>query len=137
MTDRPDDMVNMAMTRAAYEEMMARLQEGHVENINAIFARLFDDWNEKSCRWFPGVHDNWLHELVHHGLGLGGEAGEVVNIIKKIDRDGGKPGGDLYQKMHTEIIDTLCYLVLLGSSTGINWAHEIDAMNHRNAGRWG
>lgn len=103
--------------------------------INDAMNFLADDWIKRSYRWFPGVHDTTRHELIHCGLGFVGEAGEVANVIKKIDRDNSMAAQ--MPNLVQEIGDSLCYLLMLGRHVNIDWAEVIKQMNARNAERWG
>lgn len=74
-----------------------------------------------SRRWFPSSIS-----LNHHTLGLVGEAGEVANIVKKIDR-GSSSIDDPAVKEHLaeEVVDVLIYLVNL---MGLEEFKDVDWM---------
>lgn len=104
---------------------------------------------DDSRRWFPDTADS----LVHMGLGMSGEAGEVTNILKKIDRgDFGQTAKDfihgeptldgLPQEVRTqlagEVTDVLVYVLnmyaLLGVKPDVIYA-TVRAANERRFGR--
>ena len=72
-----------------------------------------------SERWFPGVHDQdraLVPLLVHYAVGLGGEAGEVLNIVKKgLRRRALPPEG-----LESELADCFIYLLLLADEVGVD-----------------
>lgn len=65
--------------------------------------------------WFPENAD----DLQHHVLGLCGEAGEVANIVKKIDRG----DGDLEsarKDLAEEVIDVVIYCMNIVAILGVD-----------------
>lgn len=114
-------------------EHVANAMTPHMTNL--VFDTLAAAWTERSQRWFPQCWDTEQHAIMHHAIGLAGEVGEVCNLIKKQDRDGYDL--DRNVKIRTEIVDSLCYLLMLGDRFGVDWADEIKDMNDRNTKRWG
>jgi NTP pyrophosphatase (non-canonical NTP hydrolase) len=66
------------------------------------------EMQEDSARWF----DNGGRNLVILTLGLGGEAGEVLDIVKKVVR-GSTTLDEVMEHLQTEIIDVFHYWCLL------------------------
>ncbi len=61
-----------------------------------------------------------LQNLEYPTLGLAGEAGEVANIVKKIQRDfGGKITDDTRAKLKDELGDVLWYISACGDELGL------------------
>lgn len=59
---------------------------------------------------FPNVTDNWQYTVI----GLGGEMGEVMNILKKVMRDDNyKITEDKQLKLIEELGDVFWYLIIL------------------------
>ena len=57
------------------------------------------------------LYPNRLKNLEYPTLGLAGEAGEVANIVKKIQRDfGGEITDEIRQKLKDELGDVLWYI---------------------------
>lgn len=62
-----------------------------------------------SKRWFPDPHERGVeHAILHMALGIAGEAGEVVELVKKAHRFGsaGNIDGD---KLGAELADVIAY----------------------------
>jgi len=76
-----------------------------------------NDFARQSLRdcyeWFPGWDaEPVMNQVVHYGLGIAGEAGEVVEIVKKLH--GGRPGYELSdpkirERLAEEICDVMQY----------------------------
>lgn len=90
------------------------------------FARLRRVNRDRSDRWHPAGLHSW--SLSDWAIAFMGEAGEVCNVIKKMNRlrDGlvGNQGTDadiaeLKRKLGHEIADTVIYLDLLAQREGI------------------
>lgn len=89
-----------------------------------------------SERWFPGLHHDPLLPLaVFYALGLGGEAGEVLDEIKKAFRT----NGDLTQRdnLAAELADVLTYLLLLADELDIDLIAAYQTKAAYNEARWG
>ncbi|MDQ6788898.1 MAG: nucleoside triphosphate pyrophosphohydrolase family protein [Acidobacteriota bacterium] len=70
-----------------------------------------------------------LKNLEYPTLGLAGEAGEVANIVKKIQRDfGGEITDDTRGKLKDELGDVLWYIAACADELGITLA-EIAEFN--------
>lgn len=88
-----------------------------------------------SRRWFPQLHErSLLEQVVHQTLGLAGEAGEVANLIKKVNRTG---GAELGQDFADELADVFTYLLNLAELTSV----DLESAFHRKQAvceeRWG
>lgn len=73
-----------------------------------------------SLEWFPDCHVTNEYLLIHAALGLAGETGEAVDVIKKWHRH---PGGisDLNRAaLGAELADVFIYLLHICSATGID-----------------
>jgi NTP pyrophosphatase (non-canonical NTP hydrolase) len=70
-----------------------------------------------------------LQNLEYPTLGLAGEAGEVANIVKKIQRDfGGEITEETRQKLKDELGDVLWYISACADELGLTLA-EIAEFN--------
>lgn len=86
-----------------------------------------------SLAWFPQVHRDSDHFLAHSALGLAGETGEAVDVIKKWHR-----GGELnVDALGSELADVLIYLLHICTATGIDLEAEYEKKRARNDERFG
>ena len=70
-----------------------------------------------------------MSNLEYPTLGLAGEAGEVANIVKKIQRDhGGVINDEIRTKLKDELGDVLWYISVCADELGIS-LDEIAAFN--------
>jgi NTP pyrophosphatase (non-canonical NTP hydrolase) len=70
-----------------------------------------------------------MSNLEYPTLGLAGEAGEVANIVKKIQRDhGGEINDEIRTKLKDELGDVLWYISACADELGLSLA-EIAAYN--------
>ncbi len=98
-----------------------------------------------SRRWFPELHERGQLELIiHMALGLAGEAGEVANLVKKINRGPRSgPGGiapwtfEQYDALTDELADVLTYTLNLAGLLGIDLAATFDRKQGVCEERWG
>ena len=91
--------------------------------------------------WFP----SWSAEpaerqIVHFALGIAGEQGEVVEIIKKWQ--GGRPGYDLEDPtvrahLAEELCDVVMYVGDLAAFLGLDLDHALHLKRVANAERFG
>lgn len=95
--------------------------------------------SEDSKRWFPEIHDQGMaYVLTHSALGLAGEAGEVVDEVKKWHRKPGQPLDDARKaKLGAELIDTLIYLMHIATVAGIDLETEFYKKREFNEARFG
>ena len=69
--------------------------------------------------YFPELAEDGAQLILHMGLGLVGEAGEIANDLKKWHR-GDFDVSELVDRMGKELPDVLIYLVLLAGALNIN-----------------
>lgn len=91
--------------------------------------------------WFP----EWANEpaerqIVHFSLGMAGEVGEVVELIKKWQ--GGRPGYDitdaaLLDRIAEEIVDVIQYAGDLAAYLGLDLDGALGKKRGANAKRFG
>ena len=96
--------------------------------------KLAQQCREDSDRWFG---DTTGHGLVHHTLSLCGEAGELANIVKKIDR------GSLDYKdpkvrvqLAGEMTDVLVYLLNIAGICGVDLEKSYQHVRANNERRF-
>lgn len=100
--------------------------------------------------WFPGIHGSDMSgtldmgALVHFALGLAGEAGELVNLIKKLNR-AHKSGEDVSEllpralvlDLSDETADVLVYLMDIMAVLGIKPSEAYQRKHAILVERWG
>lgn len=98
-----------------------------------------------SRAWFGQAEVHW-NEVTHFALGLGGETGEVLDVIKKADVCGGEfadscefhaPGKHTREALAAEMADVLTYLLALAASLDIDLLAAYRAKRDVNVERWG
>lgn len=91
--------------------------------------------------WFPGVHESQRSAVVHFGLGIAGEVGELVNLIKKANREATCDVIDGDEKWRTavshEAADVAIYLMDICAELGIDLADAIETKRIVLVNRWG
>jgi NTP pyrophosphatase (non-canonical NTP hydrolase) len=92
-----------------------------------------------SRAWFPTVHATRQSALVHFALGIAGEVGELVNLIKKANRSDDFDGftGEHYKDLAFEIADVAIYLLDIASELDIDLADAIEDKRAVLIKRWG
>ena len=83
------------------------------------------------------LYPNRLKNLEYPTLGLTGEAGEVANIVKKIQRDfGGEITDEIRAKLKDELGDVLWYISACADELGLTLAEiaefNIEKLNARH-----
>ena len=69
----------------------------------------FEEYQSKASK--TALYPNRFSNLEYPTLGLAGEAGEVANIVKKIQRDfGGIINNDIRARLKDELGDVLWYI---------------------------
>lgn len=87
----------------------------------------FEDYQSEART--TALYPNRLKNLEYPTLGLAGEAGEVANIVKKIQRDhGGIITDEIRAKLKDELGDVLWYISACADELGIS-LEEIAAFN--------
>lgn len=89
-----------------------------------------------SKAWFPDVHRSDHHAVVHFALGIAGEVGELVNLVKKVNR-GSTTFADEMVKIQHEAADVLIYLMDIAETLGIDLAAAVEAKRAILIERWG
>ena len=78
----------------------------------------FEEYQEAASR--TALYPNRLKNLEYPTLGLTGEAGEVANIVKKIQRDfGGQITDEIRLKLKDELGDVLWYISACTDELGL------------------
>ena len=87
----------------------------------------FDEYQSAASN--TALYPRRLENLEYPTLRLAGEAGEVANIVKKIQRDhGGVVNDDIRLKLKDELGDVLWYISACADELGLTLA-EIAAFN--------
>lgn len=88
----------------------------------------------RQTKWYAHANQKDSGELAYMSLGLAGEAGEFVDLVKKVVRDHGydKPleelSIDLQARLADELGDALWYLIQLADVFGLS-IQELMAIN--------
>ena len=84
------------------------------------------------------LYPNRLKNLEYPTLGLTGEAGEVANIVKKIQRDfGGEITDEIRGKLKDELGDVLWYISACADELGLTLAEIAEFNVEKLAARHG
>ncbi|MCW5959526.1 MAG: nucleoside triphosphate pyrophosphohydrolase family protein [Pyrinomonadaceae bacterium] len=87
----------------------------------------FEDY--QNAAKVTALYPNRLNNLEYPTLGLTGEAGEVANVVKKIQRDfGGEITDEIREKLKDELGDVLWYISACADELGITLS-EIAGFN--------
>ena len=114
------------------------LQDMHWERLGSeVLLRLARQCVADSDGWFGNtVTDRGkLHQVVHHALCLGGEVGEVQNLVKKVDR-GSFALEEVYDDLTEEITDVFIYLMNLVGILDFDLQKAYDSKRAKNAARF-
>lgn len=89
----------------------------------------FEDYQAEASQ--TALYPRRLENLEYPTLGLAGEAGEVANIVKKIQRDhGGILNDEIREKLKDELGDVLWYISACADELGLTLT-EIAEFNVR------
>jgi NTP pyrophosphatase (non-canonical NTP hydrolase) len=106
-------------------------------DMNRVARACADD----SRRWFPEVHSHYQRQIVHLALGLGGEVGELLNLVKKVNRGQSDLFADNLDKVSVELgeelADVLIYALILAHVAGYDPANLIFQKRIKNEQRFG
>jgi NTP pyrophosphatase (non-canonical NTP hydrolase) len=82
----------------------------------------FEEYQSEASQ--TALYPHRLSNLEYPTLGLTGEAGEVANIVKKIQRDhGGVINDEIREKLTDELGDVLWYISACADELGITLDH--------------
>jgi len=78
----------------------------------------FEEYQEAASK--TALYPNRMKNLEYPTLGLTGEAGEVANVVKKIQRDfGGELTPEIKLKLQDELGDVLWYISACADELGL------------------
>ncbi len=78
----------------------------------------FEDYQSEAKQ--TALYPRRMNNLEYPTLGLAGEAGEVANIVKKIQRDhGGEVNDEIRSKLKDELGDVLWYISACADELGL------------------
>src|ERR1041385_2364725 len=78
----------------------------------------FEDYQSEASQ--TALYPRRMSNLEYPALGLAGEAGEVANIVKKIQRDhGGVLNDEIRDKLKDELGDVLWYIFACADELGL------------------
>jgi len=84
--------------------------------------------------WFPEQADN----LVHHALGLCGEAGEVAEIVKKLDRGSlNLRDAEVRYRLMMEVTDVQTYVFSTAGMLQMDLDKSVQHVRSENMKRFG
>lgn len=89
---------------------------------------LLDDYTifVRECAVYPEARSGSISELMYLGLGLAGEVGETIEVIKKVYRDNPMGWTDARrEKIILELGDAMWYMTRLIDSLGLDYADII------------
>lgn len=87
----------------------------------------FEEYQHEASE--TALYPRRLNNIEYATLGLTGEAGEVANIVKKIQRDfGGEITDEIRAKLKDELGDVLWYISACADELGLT-LHEIAEFN--------
>lgn len=91
---------------------------------------------QESRFWFPDVHATQHNAVVHFALGIAGEVGELVNLVKKVNRRS-KTWEEVHEEVRFEMADVLIYLCDMASELGIDLERAVNDKRRVLIERWG
>jgi NTP pyrophosphatase (non-canonical NTP hydrolase) len=94
--------------------------------------QLRDEAKSDSELWFPGTSN----DLMYHSLGLGGESGEFLNVVKKLAR-GSLTLQEAVPMMRDELTDVFVYFLTSASVLDMDIMEEYRRKRAINAKRFG
>jgi NTP pyrophosphatase (non-canonical NTP hydrolase) len=105
-------------------------------DLSHSFYLLALDCADDSKYWFPDIWEKPTGPTIHFALGLAGEVGELINLLKKANRKGDATKVDK-EAAEKEIADIFIYLVDLAHSLGINVWDAYGVKHAELEERWG
>jgi NTP pyrophosphatase (non-canonical NTP hydrolase) len=111
--------------------LMQLLPSNFLKNFT-LLGNIIRECGEDSEAWFPGI----MHDLMYIAGCISGEAGELVNEVKKVRR-GTYTLDEQRTKIEEESIDVFIFLATLWAELGTNVTEIYNAKRARNAERFG
>ena len=106
-------------------------------DVNVILQALGKESLTRSRAWFPDAYRTPEDALLHVGMGIAGEAGEVIDEIKKMHARGTLLTDPArIENLKGEMCDLLIYLVSLGRMIDIDWLEWLRHTLEKCEGRW-
>ncbi|OYT36403.1 hypothetical protein B6U91_01290 [Candidatus Pacearchaeota archaeon ex4484_71] len=94
----------------------------------------FNEYQKKA--WGTAVYPNKGNNVIYPMLGLGGEAGEVLEKMKKILRDfNGEISDQKKEEMKKELGDVLWYLATISTELGLDFEDVVQTNIKKLASR--
>lgn len=91
-----------------------------------------------SQRWFPQIYNRPpFDQLIHMVLGVTGEAGELANVVKKINRNRNETTEEMVEWLLTETADVMVYCLLIFALYDVDPMQIIAAKHQQNELRFG
>jgi NTP pyrophosphatase (non-canonical NTP hydrolase) len=97
--------------------------------------RAFDEQRATTFQWSGAITAQQTHPLVHNALSLAGEAGEIANLVKKLDR-GDFGFAHLMDELPGELADVMIYVMKIAYQSGIDLELAIQQKMDANADRF-
>jgi NTP pyrophosphatase (non-canonical NTP hydrolase) len=114
------------------------------EDTPHLLNQLRDQCARDSMNWFPeamslqGEEGEKEHHLIHHTLSLCGEAGELANLVKKVDRGTLKLDAEIVQfDLADELTDVFIYVLNVAALLRVDLLHHYIAKRNKNIERFG
>lgn len=97
----------------------------------------FEEYQSAACK--TAHYPRRLSNLEYPTLGLAGEAGEVANVVKKIQRDhGGVMNDEIRTKLKDELGDVLWYISACADELDLTLTeiakYNVEKLNKRHGG---
>lgn len=99
---------------------------------------LASEMRRNSERWFPELHaDPQIPLWLFYSIGTSSEAGEQLDVLKKVCRTPGAPTDEEIATLSDELADVFTYLMLLCQELDIDIIGAYEHKREHNEARWG
>jgi NTP pyrophosphatase (non-canonical NTP hydrolase) len=97
--------------------------------------RAFDAERTTTFEWSGDITAEDIRPLIHNALSLAGEAGEIANLVKKLDR-GDLDFEQVMNELPAELADVMIYVIKIAYQSGIDLERAIEQKMQVNAQRF-